>query len=171
MRWLAGATVCGITLTGALAAAQHAGAYPAHWWTPVPEDQKAVWEIMPQAAKPGEVVLSKRNELGILSNFARTPFTFHGKRYASVEGFWQTMLYPEGPHDPRAEAPGIKWAHTREVVCHYRPVKPSSRAQSGATSFRVFMDSPQTRRGGGSALDKKITRAPYLNRSDRIDGV
>jgi predicted NAD-dependent protein-ADP-ribosyltransferase YbiA (DUF1768 family) len=96
--------------------AQQAGSYPAHWWTPIPEDQKAVWETLPQAAKAGEVILSKRNELGILSNFAATPFSLRGKRYASVEGFWQMMLYPEGPHDPRAKAGGITWAHTREEV-------------------------------------------------------
>src|SRR5580704_11414159 len=91
-------------------------AYPAHWWTPVPEEQKASWEILPQAAKAGEVIVSKRNELGILSNFAATAFTFHGKRYASVEGFWQMMLYPEGPEDPRAKASAISWLHTREKV-------------------------------------------------------
>jgi len=96
--------------------AQNAPTYPAHWWTPVPEDQKASWEILPQAAKPGEVILSKRNELGILSNFAATPFTFRGQRYASVEGFWQMMLYPENPNDPRAQAPHIKWLHTRAEV-------------------------------------------------------
>ena len=90
--------------------------YPAHWWTPVPEEGKPDWEILPQAARPGEVVLSKRNELGILSNFAATPFTLRGKRYASVEGFWQMMLYPESPSDPRARAPGIVWPHTRDEV-------------------------------------------------------
>src|SRR6266704_3032341 len=76
------------------------GRYPDHWWTPVPEANKPDWEILPQAAKPGEVILSKRHKLGILSNFASTPFTLHGARYASVEGFWQMMLYPEGPTDP-----------------------------------------------------------------------
>src|ERR1700692_3418761 len=100
--------------------AEQTAPYPAHWWTPVPEDQKAVWEILPQAAKPGQVILSKRNELGILSNFAATPFSLRGKRYASVEGFWQMMLYPEGPavgtKDPRAKAPGVEWKHTREEV-------------------------------------------------------
>jgi predicted NAD-dependent protein-ADP-ribosyltransferase YbiA (DUF1768 family) len=101
-----------------IAAAQCMAAqpYPAHWWTPVPEANKPDWEILPQAAKPGEVILSKRNELGILSNFAPTPFTLYGKRYASVEGFWQMMLYPEGASDPRAKFPGITWAHTREEV-------------------------------------------------------
>lgn len=101
-----------------MSTAQFAGArqYPAHWWTPVPEANKPDWEILPQAAKPGEVILSKRNELGILSNFAATPFTLYGKRYASVEGFWQMMLYPEGPGDPRAKFPGIHWPHTREEV-------------------------------------------------------
>jgi predicted NAD-dependent protein-ADP-ribosyltransferase YbiA (DUF1768 family) len=99
-----------------IAAFVRAQSYPAHWWTAVPEDNKPDWEILPQAAKPGEVVLSKRNELGILSNFAPTPFVYHGKRYASVEGFWQMMLYPEGPDDSRAKAPGIIWPHTREQV-------------------------------------------------------
>ena len=94
----------------------NAAGYPKHWFAPIPEDQKAVWEILPQAAKPGEVILSKRNELGILSNFAATPFAFRGKRYASVEGFWQMMLYPEGPIDTRAKAAGIVWPHRREEV-------------------------------------------------------
>ena len=99
--------------TCALARGQN---YPAHWWTPVPEANKPDWEILPQEAKPGEVILSKRNELGILSNFAPTPFIYRGKRYASVEGFWQMMLYPEGPEDPRTKAPGIIWPHSREEV-------------------------------------------------------
>jgi predicted NAD-dependent protein-ADP-ribosyltransferase YbiA (DUF1768 family) len=100
-------------MTGQCLCAQQ---YPAHWWTPVPEANKPDWEILPQAARSGEVILSKRNELGILSNFAATPFTLYGKHYASVEGFWQMMLYPEGSDDPRARFPGIKWAHTRAEV-------------------------------------------------------
>ena len=79
----------------------------------MPESEKAWWEVLPQAAGPGEVILSKRNELGLLSNFAATPFTFRGVRYASVEGFWYSMLYPEGPDDPRTRAPGMVWPHTR----------------------------------------------------------
>jgi hypothetical protein len=88
------------------------GPYPAHWWTPVPENQRASWEILPQAAKPGQVILSKRNELGILSNFAATPFAFQGRRYASVEGFWQMMLYPESSDDPRAKTRDPVDSHT-----------------------------------------------------------
>ena len=90
--------------------------YPAHWWTPVSEVGKPDWEILPQEAGPGEVILSKRNELGLLSNFAATPFTYRGKRYASLEGFWQMMLYPEGPRDRRATYRGIEWKYTREQV-------------------------------------------------------
>ena len=90
--------------------------YPKHWWQEVYDPKKPDWEILPQEAKPGEVILSKRNELGLLSNFAATPFTFHGKRYASLEGFWQAMLYPEGPEDPRAKFPGLEWKYTREQV-------------------------------------------------------
>jgi predicted NAD-dependent protein-ADP-ribosyltransferase YbiA (DUF1768 family) len=91
-------------------------AYPSHWWGPVPEAGKPEWEILPQEAKPGEVVLSKRNELGILSNFAPTPIEFHGKRYASVEGWWQMQFYPESPDDPRAKHAGLTWQYTREQV-------------------------------------------------------
>ena len=90
--------------------------YPPHWWTPVSTAGKPDWEILPQEAGPGEVILSKRNELGLLSNFAATPFTFRGKRYASLEGFWQMMLYPEGPRDPRAQFHGVEWKYTRAQV-------------------------------------------------------
>ena len=89
--------------------------YPAHWWAPV-TDPAPEWEILPQEAGPGEVILSKRHELGLLSNFAATPFEFRGVRYASVEGFWQMMKYPEGPDDPRARFPGLTWPHTRAQV-------------------------------------------------------
>jgi predicted NAD-dependent protein-ADP-ribosyltransferase YbiA (DUF1768 family) len=92
------------------------GPYPARWWTPVIDPDKPNWEILPQTAKPGQVILSKRNELGILSNFAGTPFTLYGIRYASVEGFWQMMLYPEGPSDPRAHDASVSWPHTRAAV-------------------------------------------------------
>jgi predicted NAD-dependent protein-ADP-ribosyltransferase YbiA (DUF1768 family) len=90
--------------------------FPAHWWTPVSKEGAPSWEILPQEAGPGEVILSKRHELGLLSNFAATPFTLHEKKYASVEGFWQMMLYPEGADDPRAKFPGLEWKFTRDEV-------------------------------------------------------
>ena len=90
--------------------------FPIVWFAPIIDPNKPDWEILPQAAKPGEVILSKRNELGILSNFAATPFEMDGKRYASVEGFWQMMLYPEGLDDERAKAKGVEWKYTREQV-------------------------------------------------------
>ena len=94
----------------------HDSRYPAHWWAAVSKEGAPSWEILPQEAGPGEVILSKRHELGLLSNFAPTPFTFRGKRYASLEGFWQMMLYPEGPDDPRAKFPDVVWKHTRDEV-------------------------------------------------------
>lgn len=90
--------------------------YPRHWWAPVSAEGAPSWEILPQAAGPGEVILSKRHELGLLSNFAATPFTFRGVRYASLEGFWQMMKYPESDDDPRAHHDGVAWAHTRDEV-------------------------------------------------------
>lgn len=91
--------------------------YPDHWWKAEPEASRQVWEILPQAADRGknEVILSKRNELGLLSNFAATPFSYRGKKYGSMEGFWQCMKYPEGKEDPRFAAPA-KWEFTREQV-------------------------------------------------------
>jgi predicted NAD-dependent protein-ADP-ribosyltransferase YbiA (DUF1768 family) len=105
--------------TGTHAASEFLAArtnYPAHWWAPLPTNGAPAWEIFPQDAGPNEVILSKRSELGLLSNFAATPFTFHGKRYASLEGFWQMMKYPENDEDPRAKYPGLHWAWTREQV-------------------------------------------------------
>lgn len=90
------------------------GRYPARWWEPAPEADKPWWEILPQAAGPGEVILSKRNELGLLSNFAATPFELDGVRYASLEGFWQCMKYPEGEDDPRWAVDD--WPYTRAEV-------------------------------------------------------
>lgn len=90
--------------------------YPAHWWAEVPREGAPSWEILPQDAGPGEVILSKRNELGILSNFAATPFTYQNVSYASVEGFWQMMMYPENASDPRATFPGLVWKFTRAQV-------------------------------------------------------
>jgi predicted NAD-dependent protein-ADP-ribosyltransferase YbiA (DUF1768 family) len=92
------------------------GRYPAHWWDPVPEAARASWEILPQEAGPGEVILSKRHELGLLSNFAPTSFVFRGRRYASLEGLWQSMKYPEGTDDPRLADPEVEWPHTRDEV-------------------------------------------------------
>lgn len=89
--------------------------YPAHWWTPVPQEGAPDWEILPQAAGRNEVILSKRNELGILSNFAATPFTYKNIRYASIEGFWQMMKYPENDQDPRFKA-SVQWKYSREQV-------------------------------------------------------
>lgn len=91
--------------------------YPDAWWAPVTGDDIPAWEILPQSAiKDKEVILSKRNELGIFSNLGATPFIFRGKKYASVEGVWQSMKYPEGLNDPRMNAPGTTWKYTREQV-------------------------------------------------------
>ena len=90
--------------------------FPSHWWAPIPGEKAQWWEILPHEARPGEVILSKRHELGTFSNFAATPFVFHGKRYASVEGFWYMLAYPEGTDDPRSKHPGIHWKHSRDEV-------------------------------------------------------
>jgi predicted NAD-dependent protein-ADP-ribosyltransferase YbiA (DUF1768 family) len=105
--------------------------YPDSWWKPVPYEGAPSWEILPQAAKPRkEVILSKRNELGILSNFAATPFYYNGKRYASVEGFWQMMKYPdpEYKNDPRSKN---KFPFTREQVAGMSSFEAKSAGDKG----------------------------------------
>ncbi len=105
-----------ILLTLVFSSSLWASQYPEHWWKYVDPAHAPSWEVLPQEAAPGQVVLSKRNELGILSNFAATSFTIDRKTYASVEGFWQMMKYPENAKDPRATYPGIKWKFTRAEV-------------------------------------------------------
>jgi len=112
--------------------------YPAHWWAAVPTNGVPAWEILPQEAKPGEVILSKRNELGLLSNFAPTPFTFRGQRYASLEGFWQMMKYPETPADPRAKFPGLIWAYTREQVAQLTSFEANRAGKLGEANMKTM---------------------------------
>ncbi|MFZ4713211.1 MAG: NADAR family protein [Bacteriovoracaceae bacterium] len=69
--------------------------YPSDWWKPFPKDQAESWEILPQEAKAGEVILSKRTELGIFSNLSPSPIEFENEKYASVESFWQMMKFPD----------------------------------------------------------------------------
>ena len=92
--------------------------YPDIWWQEVPKDQLASWEISPHTAnrQNKEVILSKRNELGQLSNFTYAPFELDGVSYASIEGLWQALKFPEGPNDERLKDPSIKWEFTREQV-------------------------------------------------------
>lgn len=109
-----------IIITGlfatAVVSASPSGDYPEHWWKPVPKEGAPSWEVLPQEAGEGEVILSKRTELGLLSNFADTSFLFRAKLYPSLEGFWQMMKYPDGSKDPRATFPGLEWKYTREEV-------------------------------------------------------
>jgi hypothetical protein len=94
----------------------HAG-HPPDWWKPVPESERESWgEILPQEAAAGEVILSKRTELGVFSNLWPTSFTLDGVTYASLEALWQMMKYPEDPEplDPRSAA--RDWPYAREQV-------------------------------------------------------
>ena len=91
--------------------------YPAHWWLKVPESQRqGSWEILPHECKNGELILSKRNELGVFSNFAKSPFVLDGVTYNSIEGLWQGMKYPEArdANDVRNTFSG--YPYTREYV-------------------------------------------------------
>lgn len=90
--------------------------YPIYWWNEVHKKDLSSWEISPNSVDldNNEVILSKRNELGILSNFAHTPFKYRGQTYQSVEGLWQSMKFPETTNDPRNRF-GI-WNYKRSDV-------------------------------------------------------
>lgn len=91
--------------------------YPETWWAAVPTSELKSWEIPPQAAsrQTGDVILSKRTELGIFSNLALTPFKYKGEEYQSVEGLWQSLKYPENPNDPRFDK-RVTWKFSRSEV-------------------------------------------------------
>jgi predicted NAD-dependent protein-ADP-ribosyltransferase YbiA (DUF1768 family) len=135
--------------------------YPSHWFAPVSEAGKPDWEILPQSAGPGEVILSKRNELGLLSNFAATPFTFRGKRYASLEGFWQMMLYPEGPNDPRAKFSGVTWKHTRQQVSQMTSFEAKSAGTIAEENMRLMGINWATFEGKRFLYRSSIPRTHY----------
>jgi predicted NAD-dependent protein-ADP-ribosyltransferase YbiA (DUF1768 family) len=120
MRFLLSLSLILSTIFGCANAAKkvYTDGFPDVWWQAVPKDQLAGWEIGPQEAdrEKGEVILSKRNELGKLSNFTPAPFTLDGVTYASIEGLWQGMKFPEGPNDERLKDKSIVWPFTREQV-------------------------------------------------------
>ena len=105
-----------ICLLSSTFAASTPAEFPAEWWKPVDVSTAPSWEVLPHQAKEGEVVLSKRNELGLLSNFSHTPFNFEGKTYQSVEGLWQSMKYPENKEDIRMTWVGAEWKFKRDIV-------------------------------------------------------
>lgn len=90
--------------------------YPATWWGPVPESERASWEVLPQDAAPGEVIISKRTELGAFSNLAAVGFVLDDTHYNSLEGLWQMLKYPEtnDAQDPRLAS--HEWKHSRVEV-------------------------------------------------------
>ena len=108
--------VCSLNLVAQTNPPEHKPPYPAHWWSEISSIGAPSWEVLPQRANYNEVILSKRNELGLLSNFAATPFTYRAKKYASVEGFWQSLKYPENKEDSRNQLGKLKWPHTRQQV-------------------------------------------------------
>jgi predicted NAD-dependent protein-ADP-ribosyltransferase YbiA (DUF1768 family) len=111
--------------------------YPDHWWKPVEDKTVKRWEVLPQAAdrNKNEVILSKRNELGILSNFAHTPFEFEGKKYESVEGVWQSMKFPESTKDARFKS-GISWKHKRSDVAQMVAFKAKKAGGIGSKNMK-----------------------------------
>lgn len=113
------------------------GQYPSVWWEQVHDQNAPEWEILPQSANIGEVILSKRNELGVLSNFAPTPFEYRGVRYASVEGFWQMLKFPEGPQDERSQGK-VTWSNTREKIAQMSSYEAKTAGDEGSANMKAL---------------------------------
>lgn len=113
MKLLASLVILLVSLSGLTAPMT----YPDLWWKPVTDKVVPGWEILPQAAskEKNEVIISKRNELGLMSNFSATPFTMLNTKYASIEGLWQSMKLPENEMDQRMKV-SQTWPHKREDV-------------------------------------------------------
>lgn len=109
--------------------------YPSHWWKVVPREQAKSWEILPQDVLEGQVVLSKRNELGKFSNFANVSFVLDGVCYPTLEAFWQMMKYPESANDERHQW-NSKWKYTRDHVASMNGYA----AKSAGSYANYFMD-------------------------------
>ncbi len=116
-----------------------ADAYPDVWWQPVPKGEVVPgWEITPDKANRagGEVILSKRNELGLLSNFAAAPFTLDGDNYASIEGLWQALKFPEGLDDERFKDPSVAWPFTRSQVMNMTAFDAKHAGEVGSANMK-----------------------------------
>jgi len=105
-----------LTFTSILLLSFSALAFPPDWFKEIPRSEAQSWEILPQDAKEGEVILSKRTELGIFSNFGDTPFVLDETLFASIEGLWQSLKFPDPlqPQDSRHKI--SNWPLTRRQV-------------------------------------------------------
>ncbi|MFT6071127.1 MAG: putative NAD-dependent protein-ADP-ribosyltransferase YbiA (DUF1768 family) [Bacteriovoracaceae bacterium] len=111
--------------------------FPNHWWAPVTDKSPPSWEILPQSGKKGKsVILSKRNELGILSNFAKTSFTFEGKTYPGIEGLWQGMKYPEDTNDKSDPRNKLRYKLKRSVVEQLASFKAKRAGKEGSSNMK-----------------------------------
>lgn len=135
--------------------------FPAEWWKEISKVGVPDWEILPQEAGPGEVILSKRTELGVFSNFAATPFEFNGERFASLEGFWQMMKYPENAADVRATFPGMKWEYTRQQVSQMTAFEAKHAGDLGSANMALMKIDWVTYRGEKMAYRSQQPRTHY----------
>lgn len=102
--------------------------YDDSWWKKIDPANATKWEILPQNASRDkkELILSKHTGFGDFGNFAPTPFKLVGNEYGSVEGFIQSLQFPENLNDPRISS-GTKWPSKRQEVA----------ALSGFSAFSI----------------------------------
>lgn len=95
----------------------------------------------------------------LLSNFARTPFTLWGERFASVEGFWQGLKYPEG-------SPEQKWVFRLWGYEAKKAGRRAPRAETFAWRGRTYrVGSPEHQGLMRAALEAKFAQNAEARRA------
>lgn len=85
----------------ALVSCHSTGQYPAHWWQPVSAEGAPAWEILPQAAGPGEVILSKRQ---LIVEATREKVRQNPKVRKVLLATGNLVLQPDHHQEPNAPA-------------------------------------------------------------------
>ena len=88
--------------------------YPPSWWVLEKNSQLKTWERLPNQVKAPKLVVSLHSPLRVLHPLGSKPFSYGGKRYQSIESFWQSMKFPSHEEDPRHTGSRLKY--TREQV-------------------------------------------------------
>ncbi len=110
------------------------------------------------AAKPINVSSAGEEEIGRrMSNFAATPFTLDGRRYASVEGFYVGLKFLDA--ESRAHAAGLAGAEA------YAFGKSSTLAETEYGGRRFALGGPEHHALIARAIRAKLAQHPDLARA------
>ncbi len=117
----------------------------------------ALFDLGPRASacrEPINIDINVAEGWRPISNLAHTPFELHGRAYASVEGFWQGLKFPDEAR--RAE---IAWLHGVEAKLAGRDAPDGETLIYGDKTIPVG-------RSGHWALMKQACRAKFTQNAE-----